>query len=143
MTATGSLDISPLVNAINAFADSIEAYKEGKENSAAKANMLNTLQSGVIQNFEVTYELSWKFMKRWLEKNINPNITLGISRKEFYRIAKEHKLISDSEKWLEFHEARNESSHTYDKETADDVLEVSFGFLGVAKEFLSTLEGKL
>jgi len=142
MTATEPLDISPLINAINALADGVEAYQEGKKNSATKANTLNTLQSGVIQNFEVTYELSWKFMKRWLEKNINPSVTLGISRKEFFRIAKEHKLISDSEKWLEFHEARNESSHTYDKETADDVLEISFEFLGFAKEFLSILEDK-
>jgi nucleotidyltransferase substrate binding protein (TIGR01987 family) len=138
-----SLDISPLVNAINALAEGIEAYKEGKENHNIKANTLNTLQSGVIQNFEVVYELSWKFMKRWLEKNINPNITLGVSRKEFYRIAKEHQLISDSEKWLEFHEARNETSHSYDKETADDVLKISFEFLDFAKKFLAALESKL
>jgi len=137
------LDLSSLANAINALAESIEAYRESKENPETKANTLNTLQSGVIQNFEVAYELSWKFMKRWLEKNINPNITLGISRKEFYRIAKEHLLISDSEKWLEFHEARNETSHSYDKETADEVLKVSFEFLDFAKKFLATLESKL
>jgi len=137
------LDISSLVNAINALAEGIDAYRESKKNPDAKLNTLNTLQSGVIQNFEVAYELSWKFMKRWLEKNINPNITLGISRKEFYRIAKEHLLISDSEKWLEFHEARNETSHSYDKETADEVLKVSFEFLDFAKKFLATLESKL
>jgi nucleotidyltransferase substrate binding protein (TIGR01987 family) len=138
-----SLDISPLANAIDALAEGIEAYKEGKENHNTKANTLNTLQSGVIQNFEVVYELSWKFMKRWLEKNINPNITLGVSRKEFYRVAKEHQLISDSEKWLEFHEARNETSHSYDKETADDVLKISFEFLDFAKKFLAALESRL
>ncbi|MDR0517135.1 MAG: nucleotidyltransferase substrate binding protein [Fibromonadaceae bacterium] len=139
---TGPLDISSLANAINALAEGIEIYKESKENSDTKINTLNTLQAGVIQNFEVAYELSWKFMKRWLEKNINPNITLGISRKEFYRIAKEHQLISDSEKWLEFHEARNETSHSYDKEIADDVLKISFEFLNVAKKFFITLESK-
>jgi len=137
------LDLSSLANAINALAEGIEAYRESKENPETKANALNTLQSGVIQNFEVAYELSWKFMKRWLEKNINPNITLGISRKEFYRIAKEHLLIEDSEKWLEFHEARNETSHSYDKETADDVLKASFEFLDFSKKFLATLENKL
>jgi len=136
------LDLSSLANAINALAEGIEAYRESKENPDAKLNALNTLQSGVIQNFEVAYELSWKFMKRWLEQNINPNITLGVSRKEFYRIAKEHLLISDAEKWLEFHEARNETSHSYDKETADEVLEVSFEFLDFAKKFLANLENK-
>ena len=25
-----------------------------------------TLKAGVIQNFEVAYELCWKFIKRWL-----------------------------------------------------------------------------
>ena len=24
------------------------------------------LKAGVVQNFEVTYEVSWKFIKRWL-----------------------------------------------------------------------------
>jgi len=137
------LDISSLANAINALAESVDVYRESKENPDAKVKTLNTLRSGVIQNFEVAYELSWKFMKRWLEQNINPNITLGISRKEFYRIAKEHLLISDSEKWLEFHEARNETSHSYDKETADEVLKASFEFLDFAKKFLATLESKL
>jgi len=137
------LDIGSLANAINALTEGIDAYRECKENPDAKVKALNTLQAGVIQNFEVAYELSWKFMRRWLEKNINPNITLGISRKEFYRIAKEYLLISDSEKWLEFHEARNETSHSYDKETADEVLKVSFEFLDFAKKFLATLENKL
>jgi nucleotidyltransferase substrate binding protein (TIGR01987 family) len=136
------LDISFLANTINALSEGIDAHMEYRENPDAKAKALNTLQAGVIQNFEVAYELSWKFMKRWLEKNINPNITLGISSKEFYRIAKEHLLISDSEKWLEFHEARNETSHSYDKETADEVLRVSFEFLDFAKKFLATLENK-
>jgi nucleotidyltransferase substrate binding protein (TIGR01987 family) len=136
------LDISSLANAINALAEGIDAYRECREKPDAKVNALNTLQAGVIQNFEVAYELSWKFMKRWLEKNINPNITLGISRKEFYRIAKEHLLISEPEKWLEFHEARNETSHSYDKETADEVLKASFEFLNFAKKFLATLENK-
>jgi len=135
------LDISSLANAINAFAESVEVYGENRENPDVKVK--NTLRSGVIQNFEIAYELSWKFMKRWLEQNINPNITLGISRKEFYRIAKEYLLISDSEKWLEFHEARNETSHSYDKETADEVLKISFEFLDFAKKFLATLESKL
>jgi hypothetical protein len=47
------LDISSLANAINALAEGIDAYRECRESPDAKAKALNTLQAGVIQNFEV------------------------------------------------------------------------------------------
>lgn len=54
-------------------------------------------------------------MKRWLEINIRYDIVLGISRKEFYRIAAKNALITDVQKWWEFHAARNRTSHVYDE----------------------------
>jgi hypothetical protein len=40
------------------------------------------LQAGLIQNFEFTFELCWKSIKRWLENNINPETVDGITRRE-------------------------------------------------------------
>ena len=31
----------------------------------------NAIKSGVIQHFEFTYELCWKFIKRWIEMNVS------------------------------------------------------------------------
>jgi nucleotidyltransferase substrate binding protein (TIGR01987 family) len=131
------LDMSSLKNAVNALQKSIAAYdKFGADNN----ELFETLRSGVIQNYEVAYELCWKFMKRWLEQNIRPDIAMGISRKEFFRIAAENCLITDVEKWWDFHDSRNKTSHIYDGAVADDVFAAAKAFLPYAENLLLSLE---
>ena len=134
------LDITSLTNAINALSDSILAYEEySSQNEILKLS----LRSGVIQNFEVAYELSWKFMKRWLEININPDIVAGVTRKEFYRIAKQNLLISDVNMWRIFHEARNNTSYIYNEDVADETLNTAFDFLSFAEDFVDVLKERI
>lgn len=98
------------------------------------------LKAGVIQNFEVTYELSWKFIKRWLEQNIGNSYVDGVSRRELFRLAAESLLISDVDKWMKYHKGRNETSHTYDALTAEDVYQLAMDFVHDAKQLLMNLE---
>ena len=135
-----NLDITSLKNAVEALRKSIDVYKE---NCNRDIDLSESLRSGVIQNFEVAYELSWKFMKRWLEINISPGIIMGVTRKEFYRIAAENLLITDVEKWRDFHEGRNRTSHIYDGIVAEDILRTAFDFLPYVRNFLSWLEQKI
>jgi nucleotidyltransferase substrate binding protein (TIGR01987 family) len=136
----GKLDITALKNAVTALRKSINVYKENHDKDI---DLSDALRSGVIQNFEVVYELSWKFMKRWLEINVSPDIVLGVTRKEFYRIAAENLLIADVTKWWDFHEARNKTSHIYDCMLAVDVLDTAMEFLPYANDFLGSLEQKI
>jgi nucleotidyltransferase substrate binding protein (TIGR01987 family) len=99
-----------------------------------------TMRAGVIQNFEFTFELCRKFMRRWLENN--PGL-LGsdiITNKVIFRLSAQEKLIDNPVEWFRFQEARNISSHTYDEEKAEKVLKVAIEFLPSAKQFLSNLE---
>jgi len=41
---------------------------------------------------------------------------------------------------MEFHKARNNTSHIYDEKIADEVFEISVSFLPYAKDFLMRLE---
>lgn len=66
------------------------------------------VRSEVIQHFEVTYELSWKLTKRWLSLLGESFAVEGVSRRQLFRLAAEHRLIDDVEKWMRYHEARNE-----------------------------------
>jgi nucleotidyltransferase substrate binding protein, HI0074 family len=113
------------------------------ETTAQMATFSPTIQdavkAGVIQHFEVAYEQCWKTMKRWLENNINPEAVDGVSRRELFRIAAESQLISDVDMWMVFHKGRNETSHTYDNATADDVYSIASAFAPQAELFLKTI----
>lgn len=101
-----------------------------------------TIRSGIIQNFEVAYELSWKMMKRWLETNISAESVDGVTRRELFRQAAENRLISDVAQWMKFHALRNETSHTYDNETAKEVSASANEFLAAAQSFLTSLRAR-
>lgn len=98
------------------------------------------LQAGLIQNFEFTYELCWKAIKRWLENNISPNIADGIVRRELFRMAAENLLIKDVDEWMTYHAARNASSHRYGMEIAQDVLQTLADFGRAAQRLLARLQ---
>lgn len=102
----------------------------------------DAVRAGAIQHFEFTYELCWKFMKRWLEMNVSPNVADGVTRRELFRLAAEQRLIVDVEQWMRHHAARNETSHTYDPEIAERVYEAALDFAGDARSLLEALEAR-
>ena len=53
-----------------------------------------TVRSGIIQNFEVAYELSWKMMKHSLETNISAESVDGVTRRELFKKAAKNRLIA-------------------------------------------------
>jgi len=63
------LDISPLEKSLRALEHAVEAAMHSKYSHSLGPYEQETLKSGLIHNFETAYELCWKFMKRWLEKN--------------------------------------------------------------------------
>ncbi|MBU1752493.1 nucleotidyltransferase substrate binding protein [bacterium] len=98
------------------------------------------IKAGVIQKFEFTYELCWKFMKRWIEENISTGVVDGVTRRELFRLSAENRLIVDVEGWMEYHKARNRTSHAYDENIAEEVYQAAVKFLPEAKDFLIRLE---
>jgi nucleotidyltransferase substrate binding protein (TIGR01987 family) len=102
----------------------------------------NAVKSGAIQHFEFTYELCWKFIKRWLETNISPSAADGVARRELFRLAAENRLVLDVEAWMRHHDARNRTSHTYDPEVAESVYAAAHAFVGDARGLLGALEAR-
>ena len=133
------LNYISLQKAIVALENGINIYYTKKEQDT-EVDEMEIIQSGIIQNFEVCYEISWNLMKKKLEENIGRTEVDGVSRKELFRIAAQNKLIDDIEKWFVFHEARNMTSHDYDGIKAQEVLGIAIEFLPYAKKLMERLE---
>jgi len=77
-------------------------------------------QQGLIQGFEFTHELAWNVLKDYLEAQGFIQI---VGSKNASRIAFRNELISDGEVWMDMIKARNLSSHTYNTETAEEIVD--------------------
>lgn len=135
------LDLNPLQAAINALAEAIAFAHSPMVAQMTKAQQ-KTIQAGVIQCFEFTYERAWKYMKRWLEHNVGSVYVDGVSRKVLFRLAAESQLIDDVAAWFEYHTARNQTSHTYAAEIATEVYQIAPKFLQDAQGLLNQLQQK-
>ncbi len=76
-------------------------------------------KQGMIQCFEYTHELAWNTLKNYLEYQGNNSIK---GSRDATREAFKVELISDGEAWMDMIKSRNQSSHTYNEETAHDIV---------------------
>lgn len=132
-----SLQLHSLTQAIDALERSI---KTARSMETWEEDLQDTVRAGVIHNFEVAYELCWKMMQRWLGQNIGKTYVDGITRRDLFRLAAENHLITDAERWMDYHIGRNETSHTYNEATAQSVFVAATEFAHDAKRFFITLE---
>lgn len=100
------------------------------------------VKAGVIQHFKIAYELSWKFIRRWLNTNINPTVADGVTRPQLFRLAAENRLIDDMEQWMRHHKARNQTSHIYETAIAEEVYAAVPGFACDARKLLEAMEAR-
>jgi nucleotidyltransferase substrate binding protein (TIGR01987 family) len=135
------LDLSSLRKAI----DSLEKTLKVAENKTLAAELDNdardAIRAGVIQNFEFTYELCWKFMRRWLKENADvEEAEYPRTRKELFRLAARFGLIKEPLPWFSYSDARNLTTHTYDEDKAESVYETAVGFIEDARYLLNRLQ---
>lgn len=98
------------------------------------------VRDATIQRFEYSFELSWKFMKRYLREYA------GIEEhqiKEIFRQSAKIGLIKKPESWLGYHKARNLTSHTYNEKIAEETYRFAVSFSGDANYLLEQLKSKL
>ncbi len=136
------LELESLKKAIVSLEELLKRTEDKEYMSNFDKIAVNGLRAGVIQNFEFTYELAWKYMKRWLENNIGATAVDGVSRRQLFRFGAENHLIYDVDTWMDFHLARNKTSHTYNLDTADEVYEAAVEFLAEVKKLYRNLEAR-
>ena len=81
---------------------------------------LNELEEqGLIQAFEYTYELAWNTIKDFYFSQ--GEISIQGSR-DAIKLAFKRGLIVDGEAWMGMIQDRNRTTHTYDQETAQEIV---------------------
>jgi nucleotidyltransferase substrate binding protein (TIGR01987 family) len=98
------------------------------------------MRDGVIQRFEYTMDLSWKFIQRYLKDIAQVSESSIRSKKDLFREAAKLGLIIDAETWIGHYEARNETSHTYNSEVAQSVFARAKIFVIDARQLLEALQ---
>ena len=124
---TSRIDLQPLEN-------SLRQLEEGLQ----PKNLLE--RDGAIQRFEFTFELAWKSLARVLQADhpIKDNSVKGILRE-----GGRQGLITQVEKWFEFQQARNQTSHTDDAKVAEAVFAKAAQFPPFVEDLLRNLKNRL
>ena len=75
------------------------------------------MRDSAIQRFEMCWELAWKVLRlRLAREGIE-----ALTPRQVFQEALQAGLISDGNAWSALQKKRNETSHTYDEELADEV----------------------
>lgn len=105
---------------LHSYTKALAVFTEAVE--LARSRPLSPLEKqGLVQSFEFTQELSWKVLKDFLEYQGAATGILG--SKDAIRRGFAAGLISDGDTWMDMIASRNLASHTYNQETADEILQ--------------------
>lgn len=101
----------------NHYEDALKGLEQGI--SRKELDILQ--QAGIIQFFEMCSELAWKLLKDYLEEQGYKDVaTPRTAIKQAFNID----IIKNGHEWMELLSDRNLTSHVYDQETANKILEL-------------------
>lgn len=100
------------------------------------------VRDSVIQRFEYTYALAVKYIQKYLEFTLpNPDDIDKLTFNELIRTANEKGiLLNDLTKWTIYRQRRNITSHTYNLEKAQQVLDIITPFIDEVKYLLEQIK---
>lgn len=76
-------------------------------------------KQGLIQSFEFTHELAWKVMKDYAEFQGNTEIK---GSRDAVQYAAQVGIVGDAHVWMTMMLSRNSTSHTYNEDTAQEIV---------------------
>jgi nucleotidyltransferase substrate binding protein (TIGR01987 family) len=86
---------------------------------AKKRELSELEQQGMVQAFEYTHELAWNTLKDFLENKGYKDI---YGSKDTTRLAFKLGFIKNGDIWMDMIINRNQTSHTYNEETAEQIV---------------------
>lgn len=137
------LNLAPLHSALHSLENGLEVVSDADWFFLQSDKVQNTLVAGVIQNFEIVYELGFKMLRRQIEaESASPDEVDTFNFRDVLRAGAEKGLIADVEAWLRYRQMRNITAHTYDHDKAKQVYQGTLLFLADARALLAALEAR-
>ena len=93
--------------------------------SAEKEKCDEIYRMGIIGQFNLTFELSWKALREVLLIHGVNKASTG-SPREILKAGYEFNFLSDEETWLDMLKRRNQSAHIYEEELAVELVNLIF-----------------
>jgi nucleotidyltransferase substrate binding protein (TIGR01987 family) len=138
----GPLDLSGFRSAVQSFGEALDVVATD-EFQRLDARWQNTLIAGVVQHFEFTFELSWKMLKRQLERELPSAASVDtLSYRELIRQGHERGLVVEVIPWFEFRELRNITTHSYARDKALKVVAGARALLEHAQSLLLAIAAR-
>lgn len=95
-------------------------------------------KQGLIQAFEFTHELAWNVMKDYFDYQGSSELVTG--SRDATKEAFQKGLIQSGDEWMEMIKSRNKTSHTYNLNVANDIVEkIQKTYLSLFKNFHQTM----
>src|SRR5271163_2724552 len=131
------LDTTSLGNAVRRLREGLARYEREPADEQ--------IRDGLIQRFELTYELSHKLLRRYLkETTASPDEIERMPFADLIRTGNAQGLLgSNWQAWRRFREMRASTSHTYDARVALRVAAAIPAFLEEAEHLYAELQRRL
>jgi nucleotidyltransferase substrate binding protein (TIGR01987 family) len=110
----------------------VELSKVSKKDQLSQYRMI---RDALVQRFEFSVELAWKTAAKSLGSS-------STAPKPVIREMAQNSFISDVQKWFDFIEGRNKTSHAYDEDIADAIVKIAQSFYPEAVLLLEKLKKK-
>ncbi len=133
------LDTSSLENALAQLEKSV-AYLNS-DMARRDSGLREQFRAAAIQAYEFTYELAVKMIRRQLaEISASPGEVKEMTFMDAIRAAAEAGLVGEAPAFKRYRDARNLTSHTYDRRRAEEIVTVLEPFIADARRLIGELK---
>ena len=131
------LSLTNLKNAIDSLIESSSAYKSNKDEK-----MRGFIEDSCVKRFEFTVETSWKIMKKFLKLEYGKS-DAELTMNNIFRFMEGYNLISSWESWKNYYNHRNNTSHEYNQDKAQETLKLVDSLIKDSNELYNNISKKL
>lgn len=128
-----------LMKAYKALGSMVTKFSKSLKNSKTSSEDFAIYRDALIKRFEFCYDLTWKFLKEYLESKYFTGLN---SPKKILQECLQQNIIDEDEAklFVEIIEARNNTSHTYNEELANEISLEILEYYKLLKKIIKRLK---